>query len=484
MSTISRKNLIAIKKGLFEIPRTFRDDMRVDAAIFADDALLEEIMRDRSLTQLVNVATLPGICYKALAMPDAHEGYGFPIGGVAGTDIHAGGVISPGGIGYDINCGVRLLGTSLMNDELAHYQEQLADTLYAAVPSGVGRGGAMTLQDGELTKILHRGAPALIARGIGTEDDILHCEEGGALADADAAMISDKARNRGRDQLGTLGSGNHFLEVQHVDTIYDKRIATAFGLQQNQVTTMIHCGSRGLGHQTCTEYVRQMIPKLPEWGISLPDKELACAPFFSPEGTAYYKAMCASANFAWANRHTIGHRVRESFKKIVGENVSVKTIYDISHNIGKKEIHTVDGKDRELLVHRKGATRAFPAGSPYAGDLFRHTGHPILVPGTMGTSSYVLVANPESLSISLASACHGAGRRMSRTEAKRTTRGSTLKEHLEAAGILIRCDSDAGLAEEAPSAYKDVDRVVGVLVTAGIARLVARLAPRIVIKGG
>lgn len=482
--TITLADLIAVKKGIYEIPRTFRSDMRVDAVVFADEKLITEILNDRSLMQLVNVATLPGIVYKALVMPDAHEGYGFPIGGVAATAIHDGGVISPGGIGYDINCGVRLMGTSLTLRDLAPYAESLADAIYAAVPSGVGRGGSIKLSDNEMNAILAQGASALLKRGIGTPDDIRHCEEEGVLRDADPDMISDKARHRGHDQLGTLGSGNHFLEVQSVETIYDEKVAAAFGLSLNQIVTMIHCGSRGLGHQTCTEYVREMVPKLESWNITLPDRELACAPFLSPEGQAYYRAMCASANFAWANRHTIGHAVRQAFNNTFGTDCLVRTIYDISHNIGKRETHIINGKECDVLMHRKGATRAFPAGHHYAGEAFRHVGHPVLVPGTMGTYSYVLVGTENGLTESLASACHGAGRRMSRMQAKKTTRGSTLREMLAEAGIIIRCDSDAGLAEEAPLAYKDVDVVVNVLVMTGVARLVARLAPRIVVKGG
>lgn len=481
---ITKQDLIKVTNNLYEIPTTFRSDMHVPAHMYINDIILDEVLRDRSLWQMVNVTTLPGIVKYALAMPDIHEGYGFPIGGVAATAIAHNGVISPGGIGYDINCGVRLLSVNMTKQEIRPYLEDLATAIFRAVPSGVGRGGILKLSNGELDNVLNKGVQAMIAQGYGEPGDAEHCEENGAMADANAAMVSEKAKNRGRDQLGTLGSGNHFLEVQYVETIFDQEIAHAFGLHEGMVTVMIHCGSRGLGHQTCTDYVQKMIPKLASWNIQLPDRELACAPWHSPEAQAYFAAMCASANFAWANRHLIGHWIRECFHNIIGNSCQVKTVYDVSHNMGKKEVHTVNGKEQELIVHRKGATRAFPAGHPTIPLAYRSVGHPVLIPGTMGTSSYVLVGTQKGLEDAFGSSCHGAGRRMSRAQAKKEVRGSTLRQELEAQGIVIRCDSNAGLAEEAPSAYKDVDNVVKITDQAQLARKVARLKPLAVIKGG
>jgi tRNA-splicing ligase RtcB (3'-phosphate/5'-hydroxy nucleic acid ligase) len=483
-SIIKPSDIIKLNDTLFEIPRTYRPDMRVPAHIFVSSSMLEDIFDDASLLQVVNVATLPGIQKYALAMPDIHQGYGFPIGGVAALEINKSGVISPGGIGYDINCGVRLLGSTITALAIAPFIEKLATELFHVVPSGVGRGGKVKLNDPELNKVLTSGAHHMLALGYGTQSDLDHCEEEGSMKEADPSTVSDKAKNRGRDQLGTLGSGNHFLEVQQVAEIYDTSIAQAFGLHMGMVTVMIHCGSRGLGHQTCTDYVRRMLPELDSWGIQLPDKELACAPFTSQEGREYYAAMCASANFAWANRHLIGHWVRQAFKKIIGPTVELTTIYDLSHNIGKKEKHTVDGQVKDLIVHRKGATRAFGPHRPEVPPLYRSIGHPVLIPGTMGTSSYVLVGTNEGMELSFGSCCHGAGRRLSRIKAKKIVMGSTLRQELEAQGIVIRSDSDRGLAEEAPLAYKDVDTVVDVVQNAKLARKVARLTPLAVIKGG
>ncbi|MCL4361474.1 RtcB family protein [Candidatus Dependentiae bacterium] len=457
--------------------------MRVPARIFITEKMLDEILEDKSLLQTVNVATLPGIVNYSLAMPDIHQGYGFPIGGVAAMSIAGGGVISPGGIGYDINCGVRLLAASMNVTEIKPYIENLATQLFHAVPSGVGRGGKLKLKGEELDKVLSRGARRMLELGYGSQSDLDHCEENGHMEGADPYKVSEKAKNRGADQLGTLGSGNHFLEVQYVDEIYDERVAKAFGLEMGIVTVMIHCGSRGLGHQTCTDYVNIMMPNLQKWNIVLPDRELACAPFTSPEGQDYFSAMKASANFAWANRHLIGHWVKEEFKKVIGD-VNLRTVYDLSHNMGKKETHIVNGKPQELIVHRKGATRAFPAGRPEIPEAYRAVGHPVLIPGTMGTASYVLVGTQEGMEVAWGSSCHGAGRSMSRIKAKRTVRGSELRQQLEAKGITIRCDSDPGLAEEAPIAYKDVDNVIEVVELAKLAKRVARLRPLAVIKGG
>lgn len=480
---VTRENLIKIHDALYEIPQSYDHAMRVPALVFANEAMLDDILGDRSLSQIVNVASLPGIQQAALAMPDIHEGYGFPIGGVAAMAIHENGVISPGGIGYDINCGVRLLSIGISAAEARPHLERFSQELFNAIPSGVGKGGALKLDNAELDKILNHGVERMLELGYGEPDDREFCEAGGAL-EADAACVSDKARGRGRDQLGTLGSGNHFLEIQRVDEIFDPTTAEAFGLTQDMLTAMIHCGSRGLGHQTCTDYVRTMLAHLDAHGITLPDPELACTPFFSPEGQEYFKAMNAAANFAWANRHLIGHQVRQTVGTVFGAHVPVKTVYDICHNIGKREKHLIGGSQKEVLVHRKGATRAFPAHHPELKDThYFQTGHPVFVPGTMGTSSYVLVGKPEGMRDAFGSCCHGAGRRMSRAKARKQVRGSTLREELRARGIIIQSRSDVGLAEEAPLAYKDVDNVVRVIQDAGIAAIVARLKPLAVIKG-
>jgi tRNA-splicing ligase RtcB (3'-phosphate/5'-hydroxy nucleic acid ligase) len=481
--SITLKDLIKIDSTLFEIASSYRSDMRVPARIFMNQSMIEQTMQDSSLTQIVNVATLPGILKYALAMPDIHQGYGFPIGGVAAVDIDNNGVISPGGIGYDINCGVRLLKIDMTAKDIKPYLEKIATALFQAVPSGVGRSGPLKCTKAELDDVLTNGAHAMVNKGYGSESDLEHCEENGRMQ-ADPASVSAKAKDRGYDQLGTLGSGNHFLEIQQVSEIFQPEIAHAFGLKEGMVTIMVHCGSRGLGHQTCTDHVRAMLPKLEQWGIVLPDQELACAPFYSQEGQHYYQAMAASANFAWANRHTIGHHIRQTIKTIVSPDIKVETIYDVSHNIGKKEEHKINGKLLTALVHRKGATRAFPAGHPEIPFAYRAVGQPVLIPGTMGTSSYVLVGTPESMQASFGSCCHGAGRSMSRTKAKKTITIKTLEQQLKARGIIIRCDSTTGLLEEAPIAYKDIDCVIDVVQQARLAHKVARLTPIAVIKGG
>ena len=480
---LTRNDLIKLEESLFEIPTTYRDDMRVPARIFVNEKILEEVLHDRSLWQLVNVTTLPGIVNYAFAMPDIHEGYGFPIGGVAATRIHDGGVISPGGIGYDINCGVRLLVGAINADEIKPHLETLATSLWHAIPSGVGRGGTLKLSIKEIDALLRSGAKKLLEQGFGMERDLAFCEEQGCMTGADPTLVSDKAKERGHDQLGTLGSGNHFLELQRIDTIFDQEAAQAFGLYEGAVTVMIHCGSRGLGHQVCTDYVREMMPKIKTWGLELPDRELVCAPFTSPEGQQYFAAMQAAANFAWANRFMIAHNVRKAWHAILGNNVELSTVYDVSHNIGKQENHMINNKETELLVHRKGATRAFGPGRPEVPGIYRHVGQPVLIPGTMGTASYILVGTKEGMELSFGSCCHGAGRRLSRMRAKKEVRGSTLRAALEKQGIIVRCESNAGLAEEAPSAYKDVETVVDSVQQAKLARKVARAVPLAVIKG-
>lgn len=465
----------------YEIEKTYRSDMRVPARIFINQKMLEKTQDELSLWQLINVATLPGVQRAVFAMPDIHQGYGFPIGGVAATAIHEGGVISPGGIGYDINCGVRLLATNLKKTDIERYKTELASELFAAVPSGVGASGNIQLSDKDMDALLKNGANHALSLGFGHDDDIIFCESEGRMENADPALVSEYAKKRALDQLGTLGSGNHFLEVQSVDDIFDERIAHIFSLERDMVTIMIHCGSRGLGHQTCTDYVKIMNKTYDPKKLSLPDRELIYAPFFSPEGQHYFNAMAAAANFAFANRHTIGHQVRKVFQKIFGTSVEVKTVYDLSHNIGKREKHPIDGIEKELLLHRKGATRAFAKDHPENPEKYRTTGHPVLIPGTMGTASYVLVGSEENNAFY--SSCHGAGRVLSRMSAKRSFRGSDLKKQLEKQGIVIRSESNVGLAEEAPHAYKDIEEVIQIVVGAHLARPIARLVPLVVVKG-
>ncbi len=481
---VQKEDLIKIDEFTYEIPKSYRADMLVPARIYMNEAMMEDVVADRAMWQLVNVATLPGIQKYAFAMPDIHQGYGFPIGGVAATAIDEGGVISPGGIGYDINCGVRLLVANMTVADLKPYIEKLATRLFHKVPSGVGRGGKLKFKSAEMDLILKDGAHHMVKLGYGTASDLEFCEENGKMAVADPTKISDKAKKRGSDQIGTLGSGNHFLEVQVVDKVYDEKIAQAYGLHEGLVTIMIHCGSRGFGHQTCTDYLRVMNRKLADWGYQLPDRELIYAPFKSQEAQDYFAAMAAASNYAWANRHMIGHWVREAWQEVVGEGVHLTTVYDVSHNIGKVETHEIDGRKKELVMHRKGATRAFGPGRPEVPQKYRHVGQPVLIPGTMGTASHVLAGTKESMDIAFGTSCHGAGRRMSRSQAKRTVRGSRLREELERRGIVIRSDSDPGLAGEAPLAYKDVDNVVDVVHGAKLAKKVARLVPIAVIKGG
>jgi len=466
----------------FELPKTSKAGMRVPARLFADRELLGLIAADRSLEQLQNVATLPGIVEAALAMPDIHQGYGFPVGGVAALDAKVG-VISPGGVGYDINCGVRLLALPLGAEELsAERRRALVEELARRVPVGPGRGGELKLAGKQLDRVLEKGPRALLAHhGIGSEEEIAHTESEGALAGADPAAVSQRAKERGGPQLGTLGSGNHFLELQRVERLFDQQAARCFGLAVDQLTVLIHSGSRGLGHQVCSDYVRLMDGALARYGISLPDRELACAPLDSPEARRYIGAMAAAANFAWANRAAIAHRVREAVAAVLGESVArrVRQVYDVAHNIAKLERH----RGRLVWVHRKGATRAFGPSAPELPATYRAVGQPVFVPGSMGTASYVLVGLDSAMERSFGSACHGAGRRLSRTGARKQTTGQRLRRELEREGIVVRSASSRGLAEEAPFAYKDVDRVVEVVEQAGLAKRVARLRPLGVIKG-
>lgn len=479
--TITKKDLIKISESVYEVPQSFRADMRVAARLFTNEKMLEDIIYDASLMQLVNMTTIPGIQEYAYAMPDIHQGYGFPIGGVLASSLNDGGVISPGGIGYDINCGVRLLTVSITHKDIAPFLEKLATALFDAVPSGVGRGGNISLSIPQMNECLKKGAAFMLQEGYGEQSDLDNCQERGVMDHADTDQISIEAKKRGHDQLGTLGSGNHFLEVQYVDEIFDESVACGFGLERGQVTIMIHCGSRGLGHQTCTDHVRIMMQKLPEWGYKLVDRELVYAPFNSLEGKHYYSAMAAAANYAWANRHCIGHQVRMAVQSVLGASTTVRTMYDLSHNIGTIETHTINNKLIRCIMHRKGATRAFGPGHQDIPDVYQSLGQPVLIPGTMGTGSYVMVGTGD---VAFGSSCHGAGRKMSRMQAKKTVHGQTLRQQLERNGIIIRTDSDAGLAEEAPVAYKDIEEVITVTHKSGLAKKVARLRPIAVIKGG
>ncbi len=455
--------------------------MRVDGVLFASETLMHQIADDAALQQVVNVASLPGVVEASYAMPDVHWGYGFPIGGVAATDVEAGGVVSPGGVGFDISCGVRLLTSPLEAREVRARMDALMDALYACVPTGLGAGGVWHLADqSELNAVLLGGAREAVAKGFGDEADLEHCEDGGVVVDARAEGISDRAKERGFGQVGSLGSGNHFMEVQVVDEIVDRASAEALGLYQDQVCVMVHCGSRGLGHQICSDYVRAMLSAMGRFGIEIPDPQLACAPVDSAEGRSYLGAMAAAANYGLANRQALTAAARQAFADVVG-TTDLALLYDVSHNLAKLEHHDVAGEDKLLCVHRKGATRALAPGHPALPAGLSPIGQPVLVPGSMGTASHVLVGT--SPGDAFASTCHGAGRTMSRHAATRAIKGPVLRRQLEDAGIVVRARSARGLAEEAPFAYKDVDEVVAVCERAGLARRVARLRPLGVVKG-
>ncbi len=470
-------DLVRIDETMWEIPASAREDMRVPARVFADDEILDEISGDLSLEQLQNVATLPGVVEAVIAMPDIHQGYGFPVGGIAATELPDG-VVSPGGVGYDINCGVRLLALPLSEHELGGRREALVHEISRTVPAGAGKSGAMRLPGASLDDVLREGPRAL--PDIRPEDVEL-TESEGRLDGADPSAVSERARARGSDQLGTMGSGNHFVELQMVEDVLDSAAAEAFGLRTEQLTVLIHSGSRGLGHQVCTDYVRLMDSRLPSYRIHLPDRQLACAPASSPEGRQYLAAMAAAANFAWANRQAIADGVRRAVGSVLGKDAAdgTRQVYDVAHNVAKIEVH----RGVRLCVHRKGATRAFPAGSDEIPVGYRGVGQPVFIPGSMGTASFVLAGEPGSLERTFGTTCHGAGRRLSRTAARKLVGGSELRRELEAKGIVVRCPSRKGLAEEAPIAYKDVDRVVRVVERAGLARRVARLVPIGVVKG-
>ncbi|MET1124951.1 MAG: RtcB family protein [Archaeoglobaceae archaeon] len=467
----------------WELPKSYKPGMRVPAYFYISRKLMQILERD-AVEQAANVATMPGIQVASLVMPDVHVGYGFPIGGVAAFDVEEG-VVSPGGVGFDINCGVRLLRSNLKVEEVRPKIRELIDALFVAVPSGVGSEGRLRVSDRELDEIFVVGAKWAVENGYGYERDLEHCEEGGALKGAKPEVVSKKARDRGRPQLGTLGSGNHFLEVQYVDKIYDEKAAKVMGLEEGMVTVMIHCGSRGLGHQVCTDFLEVLDRAVRKYGISLPDRQLACAPIKSREGEDYFGGMAASANYAWCNRQIITHWTRETFQKVFRmseEDLGMELVYDVAHNIAKFEEHKVDGR-RKVCVHRKGATRAFGPGHRDLPADYRDIGQPVLIPGSMGTPSYVLIGTQRAMEETFGSTCHGSGRVMSRAAAKRKLRGSEVKQKLESRGIYVRATQGALLAEEAPEAYKSSDDVVEVVHRAGISRLVARLLPLGVAKG-
>lgn len=471
--------------GKWLIPVDYRPGMRVPGIVYADERLVQSIRDDRAPEQVANVACLPGIVKASLAMPDIHWGYGFPIGGVAAMDLETG-VIAPGGIGYDINCGVRLIRSNLAVEQAVPRIADLVADLYSTVPVGVGSEGRVPLDRGGAVALLEKGAAWAVERGFGWEQDLDVCEAEGRIEGASAEAVSARALKRGTPQVGTLGAGNHFIEVSAVEVVYDEGAARAFGLEKGQVVFQIHSGSRGLGHQVCTDYLDTMAGAVQRYGIDVPDRQLACAPLKSEEGRLYMAAMACAANYAWANRQVLGHLVRESVSRVFGGSpraLGLDLVYDVAHNIAKIEEHEVDGRKRNLCVHRKGATRAFPPGHPDVPAKYRDFGQPVLVPGDMGRNSYVLAGTAEAMNETFGSTCHGAGRLLSRAAAKKEIHGRELRARLKEQGILVRAPSDASLAEEAPDVYKDVNIVADAVQAAGISRKVARLRPLGVIKG-
>ncbi len=466
----------------WRIPQDKRRGMRTDVRVYASKPILDKIAKDASLEQAANVATLPGIVGSSLAMPDIHQGYGFPIGGVCATDMSSG-VVSPGGVGFDINCGVRLVRANLTEADVRPKLRDLVNQIFRDVPCGTGGSGFVKINAKELDHVLVEGASWMVRHGYGEPRDAENAEAGGALGDVDPADVSDRAKERGRPQIGTLGSGNHFLEVQYVDQIADEQAAQAMGIAKNQVVVLIHSGSRGLGHQVCTDFLREMGAAMKKYGIEIPDRQLACVPVQSKEGQAYLSAMRGAANFAWANRQGITHFLRGAFKRIFGDTTQLDLIYDVCHNIAKHERYDVDGKKRDVLVHRKGATRGFPPGHPEVTPVYRSVGQPVFIPGSMGTASWVLVGQEGSMKETFGTTCHGAGRLLSRAAAKKGRDLQSVLKKLDDAGIYVRSETKKGILEEIPEAYKDVDEVIEVVHNAGIAKKVARLRPMGVIKG-
>ncbi len=478
---VNKQDFHKVNDYLWELPISFDPDMKVPLWIFADEEILEDALADLSITQAMNVSCLPGLVGHVIVMPDVHQGYGMPIGGVMATKV-PGGIISPGAVGYDINCGVRVLVSEIEYEKAKAYLDELASILYGNCPSGVGGKGSIPLSIKELEQVCVQGANWSVSHGYGTEKDLERTEEFGCLEAADPSYVSKRAKERGQGQLGTLGAGNHFLEVDIVEEIFHPQAAEVMGLKAGCLAVQIHCGSRGFGHQICTDYVQDFQWAVINYGIDLPDRQLVCAPINSPEGQAYLAAMNSAANYAFANRQTLAWHVRRSFQEVFG-TTSLVQVYDIAHNMAKIETHEIDGEKLTVCVHRKGATRAFGAGFTGLPFEYRPLGQPVLVPGSMGTQSWILLGSKQSYRLSFGSSCHGAGRVMSRHKAKRQIRGYSLREKMEDQGIAVRAGSMSVLAEEAPKAYKDVDRVVKVVSKAGIAKKVARLHPVAVIKG-
>lgn len=486
MKTQTEVPLRKIDDFRWEIPRDYKPGMRVPGLIFADEKLLKTLRFDQALEQVANVAHLPGIVRYSLAMPDIHWGYGFPIGGVAATDPDEGGVISPGGVGYDINCGVRLVRTALKENEVRPKLKSLIATLFNTIPCGVGQSGDIRISGKDRKHIVTKGARWVVAQGYGTEEDLAHTEAGGALEDANPDAVSNRAHERGKNQLGTLGSGNHFLEVQVVDQIFDEVLANRFGIELNQVIMMIHSGSRGFGYQICDDFLEVTRRALTKYHIQVPDIQLACAPVHSDEGKRYIGAMRAAANYAWANRQCIMHLARTVFEKVFGRSwgdLEMSLVYDVAHNIAKFEKYKIDGKEKVLCVHRKGATRAFPPGHTELPEDYREFGQPVIIPGDMGRNSYLLVGTSQALNETFGTTCHGAGRVMSRHQAVKDAAGRSIEQELEKKGIIVMGRGHRSIAEEQPAAYKDVNDVVDVVHHAGIAKRVARMRPMGVIKG-
>ncbi len=481
------EKLVRLDDYRWELPRDHDAGMRVPGVLFADDGLLELIREDPCVEQVANVAHLPGIVGRSMAMPDVHWGYGFPIGGVAATRVDGDGVVSPGGVGFDINCGIRLLRTDLTEADVRPRMQDLVSTLFSQIHTGVGSGGRIKVGAREMDEVLREGGAWAVGRGMGEPEDLAVTEEGGAMDEADPDAVGPRPKSRGQGQLGTLGSGNHFLEVQAVDEVFDHEAAAVMGIHEvGQVTIMIHTGSRGLGHQVCTDSLKVIGAAGARYGIQLPDRQLAAVPVRSPEGSRYLDAMRAAANFAWANRQCIAHFARESFEQVLGRSwteLGIRQVYDVSHNMAKIERHVVDGEPTRLCVHRKGATRSFPAGHPELPNRYKDIGQPVFVPGDMGRYSFLAVGDPRAMEVSFGSTCHGAGRVQSRTGAKKMLRGRDIRQELEGEGIIAMARGWASLAEEAPAAYKDAADVVRVAEAAGLSRNVARMRPLGVIKG-
>ncbi len=476
--------LTKVNDFTWDIPLSYKQGMRVPGRLFVSSKLLQSLEHE-TLEQTANVATLPGIQKYAMAMPDAHSGYGFPIGGVAAFDRNTG-IISPGGVGYDINCGVRILRTNLNLEEVRPGMKELIELLFREIPSGIGSKSKLRASDKELNDAFLYGAKWAVEKGYGIKEDIEHCEENGYMKTADPSKVGEKARSRGKPQFGTLGSGNHFLEVQYVDEIYNEEVAKVFGLFKGQVTVMIHCGSRGAGHQICDDYLKILDRATKKYGITLPDRQLACAPVESSEGQDYFKAMCAGANYAWANRQVITHWVREAFTRFFRKDMDalgMSLIYDVAHNVAKLEEHVINGEKKTVYVHRKGATRAFPPEHPDVQRDYRKVGQPVLIPGSMGTPSFVLHGTQKAMELTFGSACHGAGRVSSRAAALREFKGQEVQRELAARGISVRATHPSVIAEEAPSVYKSSEEVVNVVHNLGIALKVVKLMPIGVAKG-